>query len=118
MLKSRHDKLELLGQVDRKSYRGIAVLENKLYNVPVFHHKPHRVDFFCAIHKQEDSSNQPGSSSIFIRELDQIYTVGQIEPKLDVYNPQSRYFQNFIKQRSKSYVIRFLEEADNNTINF
>ena len=55
ILKGVHDKLELLGQVDRKSYKGIAVLENKLYNVPVFYHKPHRVDFFCAIHKQEDS---------------------------------------------------------------
>lgn len=57
-----------------------------------------------------------GENMIAIRELDSMFTVGQIEPKLEVYNPQSRYFQNFIKSRSKAYIIRFLQE--NKTINF
>ena len=59
-----------------------------MYNAPVFYHKAPRTDFFCTVHKQTDNV----SSSIFIRELDSLYTVGQIEPKLEVYNPQSRHF--------------------------
>ena len=84
-MKSRGDKIDLLGQVDLKKYKGQAVLENKMYNAPVFFHyiKPPRTDFFCTIHKQADNT----TSNIFIRELDSMYTVGQVEPKLEVYNP-------------------------------
>jgi len=47
-----------------------------------------------------------------LRELESLYSLGQIEPKLEVYNPQSRDFQNFIKKRCKAYIIRLLEEND------
>ncbi len=33
-----------------------------------------------------------------------------------MHNPQSRQYQNFVKQRSKAYIIRFLQE--NKIINF
>jgi hypothetical protein len=48
--------------------------------------------------------------------MDNLYAVGQIEPKQEVYNPQSRYYQNYIKSRSKAYIIRLLQE--NKVINF
>lgn len=91
---------------------GITVLENKMYNAPLFYHSSSRTDFFCSLVQVKQGKDQ----RIVIRELDSMYTVGQIEPKLEVYNPQSRYFQNFIKQRAKAYIIRFLQE--NETIKF
>ena len=78
-----------------------------MYNAPVFYHAPNRQDsyFFCSL-----VSTQNNEKRIYLRELDNLYTVGQIEPKLEVYNPQSRDFQNFIKKRSKAYIIRLLQE--------
>lgn len=35
---------------------------------------------------------------------------------MEVYNPQSRTYQQFIKRRTQAYVIRFLQE--NERINF
>jgi len=93
------------------AYKGLAVMENKMYNAPVFFHTPGRTDFFCSI-----SKSRQGDQRIVVRELDSLYTVGQIEPKIFVYNPTSREYQNFIKSRSKSYIIRFLQE--NKFINF
>mmetsp|Transcript_2123 Transcript_2123/g.2014 ORF Transcript_2123/g.2014 Transcript_2123/m.2014 type:complete len:88 (-) Transcript_2123:184-447(-) len=43
--------------------------------------------------------------------------MGQQEPKIEVYNPQSRQYQHFIKRRTQAYVIRFLQE-NNNHISF
>lgn len=62
---------------------GITVLENKMYNAPLFFHQSSRTDFFCSLVKTKQSQEQ----RIVIRELDSLYTVGQIEPKLEVYNP-------------------------------
>ena len=51
-----------------------------------------------------------GNNQIFVRELQEMYLMGQIEPKsnIEVYNPQSRQYQHFIKKRTQAYVIRFL----------
>jgi len=82
ILKGQHDKLELLGQVDLNHFKGLAVLENKMYNAPVFFHTPAMTDFFCSLIKRKN-----GEFQVAIREMDSLYTVGQIEPKLEVYNP-------------------------------
>lgn len=104
-------RLDLLGQIDTNQYQGITVLENKMYNAPVFYHNSNRTDFFCSLVLSKSNEQR-----IVIREMDGIYNVGQIEPKLEVVNPQSRYFQNLDKQRAKAYIIRFLQE--NKTIKF
>ena len=106
-------KLDLLGQINTKKYQGISVLENKMYNAPVFYHQSNRQDFFCCL---VQGTNESDDKKIIIRELDSVYTVGQIEPKLEVYNPTSRYFQTFLKQRAKAYIIRLLQ--DNETVKF
>lgn len=31
-----------------------------------------------------------------------------------MFNPQSRHYQHFIKRRTQAYVVRFLQENDNN----
>ena len=65
-------------------FNGIALLENNLYNAPVFYHRMPSTtnDFFCSIIKQAS-----GEQRIVIRGLNSFYTVGQIEPKREVYNP-------------------------------
>ena len=82
-----------------------------MYYCPVFYHKPQRSDFLCVFHKDKN-----GKQSIIVRELSEMYVMGQEEPKIEVYNPQSRTYQHFIKRRTQAYVIRFLQE--NNLISF
>ena len=72
VLKARGEKIDLLGQVDLKKYKGQAVLENKMYNAPIFYHKAPRTDFFCVMHKPKNSTQ----INIQLRELDSVYTVG------------------------------------------
>lgn len=60
------------------------MLENNMYNAPVFYHRMPSTsnDFFCSIIKQPNNERR-----IVIRSLNSLYTVGQIEPKREVYNP-------------------------------
>jgi hypothetical protein len=51
ILKSSKERLDLLGQVDTSNYKGLTVLENKMYNAPVFYHSPGRCDFVCSLVK-------------------------------------------------------------------
>ena len=112
ILKKKGEKIPLLGQIDTKPYKGLTVMENNMYYCPVFYHKPQMNDFLCVVHK-----DKKGNSSIIIRDLQDLYVMGQEEPKLEVYNPQSRQYQHFIKRRTQAYVIRFLQE-NNNYISF
>ncbi len=40
ILKQPRERLDLLGQVDTSVFKGLTVLENKMYNAPVFFHTP------------------------------------------------------------------------------
>lgn len=97
VLKKKGEKIPLLGQIDPKQYRGITVLENNMYYCPAFYHRAPRNDFLCLLHQDKH-----GSPQIYLRELQEVYLVGQLEPKvnMDVYNPQSRTYQHFIKRRT------------------
>lgn len=112
ILKSANAKLPLLGNIDKSQFQGIAMLSNKLYRAPVFFHRPQHTDFFCSFFQ-----DRKGSKHIILREIQSIYSVGQIEPIQAVYNPQSRCYQNYIKQHSKAYILRFLKE-NNNRLDF
>jgi hypothetical protein len=76
-----------------------------MYNAPVFYHSADRQDFFCCVHLHKNDFRE-----VIVRELDNLYTVGQIEPKKEVLNPQSRNYQNFIKKQCTAYIIRDLSE--------
>ena len=90
-------------------YKGLTVLENNMYYCPVFYHKAPRNDFLAITHLDKH-----GNPTIYIRELTDMYLMGQIEPKtnMEVYNPQSRQYHHFIKRRTQAYVIRFLQENE------
>jgi hypothetical protein len=66
-------KLELLGQINTDEYQGISVLENKMYNAPVFFHQANRTDFFCCL---VQNGSEADDKRIIIRELDSVYSVG------------------------------------------
>lgn len=54
------DRLEmLLGQVDKSKFNGITLLENNLYNAPVFYHRMPSTsnDFFCSVFKRRDKDD-------------------------------------------------------------
>lgn len=48
------DRLPLIGQIDRKKYQGMTILENNLYRVPACYHKPKSTDFLCVVHKDKN----------------------------------------------------------------
>lgn len=54
---------------------------------------------------------------MYIREMKQIYTLGQQEPKEEVYSPQSRPYGAFLKRRVQAFALKILENC-NNRINF
>jgi hypothetical protein len=82
VMKKKGEKLELLGQIAHEDFKGITILENNMYNAPVFYHAADRQDFFCSVHL-----NKKNTREVIVRELENLYTVGQIEPKKEVLNP-------------------------------
>lgn len=73
VLKKHLEKLDLLGQVDKSKYNGITLLENNMYNAPVFYHRmpSTSTDFFCSMIKQRNNERR-----IVIRALNSFFTVG------------------------------------------
>ena len=52
-----------------------------------------------------------------LREIPFIYTMGQIEPKMEIFNPQSRQYNTFVKERAQKYVYKVLK-MKGGTVNF
>jgi len=50
---------------------------------------------------------------MYLREIKQIYTVGQIEPKDEVYAPQSRAHGTFLKRKVQAFALKLLERYNN-----
>jgi hypothetical protein len=48
-----------------------------------------------------------------LRKIDQIYVVGQEEPKEEVYNTQSRQYNNIVKRMIQSYIFKLLAQNKN-----
>ena len=82
ILKNQSSKLPLLGGIDKSLFKGITVMTNNLYHVPVFYHRPKSSDFFCSVFQ-----DKKGQKHIVLREIQDVFAVGQLEPKVPVYNP-------------------------------
>ena len=52
-MKQKWEKLDTLGQVDKDKFNGLTILENNMYNAPVFYQKNPSTnnDFFCSLIK-------------------------------------------------------------------
>lgn len=60
-----------------------------------------------------------GKEGVFIREVEHLYVIGQEEPKLEVYPPQSKQFNNYLKKKIQTYTYKLYNEIGFNAgINF
>ena len=104
-------KLPLLGQIDQNEIKGINIIDNNMYRAPVFYEKishpnsaintslnKKRYNFLITFTKNEN-----GQKIFHIRELEHLYTVAQEEPKIEVYPPQSRQYNTFLKNKIETY---------------
>mmetsp|Transcript_29419 Transcript_29419/g.29025 ORF Transcript_29419/g.29025 Transcript_29419/m.29025 type:complete len:87 (+) Transcript_29419:3-263(+) len=53
-----------------------------------------------------------------LREMKQIYTVGQLEPKEEVFAPQSRNYNVFLKNRVRAFALRLIQNRPRQKISF
>lgn len=95
------EKLPLIGQIDRKQFQGLTILENNLYRAPAVYHKPKTTDFLCVV--------LGDTKQMYLREMKQIYTLGQVEPKMEVYAPGSRAHSLFLKKKVQIFALKLLE---------
>ena len=93
-----------MGRLDPDQFQGLTLLENNLYKAPVLFHPPARGDFLLVVHTEANRMRR-----FHIRELKALYTVGQIEPRMQPYNPGTRDFKRASKQRLACYALRLLE---------
>lgn len=91
--------IPLIGQLTNDKFIGITILENNLYYAPIFVHKAPETDFVLVTYSSSD-----GSKKHYLRKIDYIYTVGQIEPKVEVFNPSCRSLTSFIRKSIKHVI--------------
>jgi hypothetical protein len=120
ILLNSNQKLPLIGQIDLNELKGLSIIDNKMYRAPVFYEKLKNPTL--NISNQETGGkkyynflitfkkSKIGKEGFYIRELDHLYTVGQEEPKIEVYPPQSRQYCNFLKNKIKTYTFKLYDE--------
>ena len=123
-------KLPLIGQIDQSEIKGMNIIDNNMYKAPVFYEKisypnsakntsldgpnKKRYNFLITF-----SKNEKGQKYFQIRELENLYTVSQEEPKVEIYPPNSRQFNNFLKSKIETYTYKYYNEIGNKSlINF
>jgi len=74
------EKIPLIGSLTDKKIVGLAIIENNIFHAPVFKHKLPATDFLLV--RKDDK--------MYLRKIDYLYTVGQIEPKIEIFSPHSR----------------------------
>jgi len=85
----------------------VQALDNNLFRAPIFKHQVPETDFLII----------RSGRKAYIREIPAIYAVGQIQPKLEVYAPNSRAANNYIKNRLQAYIYRlFMKKSTNHRL--
>lgn len=115
-----NQKLPLIGQIDQNELKGLSVIDNKMYRAPVFYEKltnPTVVENKANETKKKYynflitfKKSKEGKESFFLRELDNNYVVAQEEPKIEVYPPQSRQYNLFLKKKIQTYTYKLYDE--------
>lgn len=75
-------------------------LDNNLYRAPVFSHKVPETDFLLI--------RQPGKKKMILREIPAVFTVGQIQPRVEVPAPRSKLATQLTKARIQGYIYRLI----------
>ncbi|CAD8107723.1 unnamed protein product [Paramecium primaurelia] len=95
----KNGAIPLQGQLTDERLIGIAVIENDLYRAPIFKQKLPITDFLL-VRTRVDNCHYKYT----LRPIDCIYLVGQIEPKVEIFTPQSRPLGTFLKNCLKTYI--------------
>ena len=113
-------KLPLIGQIDQNEIKGMNIIDNNMYKAPAFYEKisypnsaknttidpqKKRYNFLITF-----SKNEKGQKYFQIRELENLYTIAQEEPKVEVYPPNSRQFNTFLKSKIETYTYMYYNE--------
>jgi hypothetical protein len=98
------DQLPLLGQLSSSKLEGLAILENNLYRAPVVKQKSKKNDFVLI------RVVEKGEAKYYLRKINTIFVVGQMQPKSEVFCPYSRHFRLFLKKLLKFYINKCFRE--------
>ncbi len=122
------NKNPLLGHIDQNELKGLTVIDNNMYRAPAFYEKVVKSSNTNSPDKKEKKymnflvtfkKGKDGKEGVFIRELEHLYVIGQEEPKIEVYPPQSKQFNNFLKKKIQTYTYKLYNEIGFNAgINF
>uniref|UniRef100_A0A0N5C2L4 DUF3591 domain-containing protein n=1 Tax=Strongyloides papillosus TaxID=174720 RepID=A0A0N5C2L4_STREA len=82
----------------------IQSLENNMYSVPIFQHKPKCTDFLLIRTKEE----------FFIRKHPALFVVGQEHPSFEVPSPNSKAATNFFKDFIMAFIYRLFSNSTEN----
>ncbi|EJT99982.1 hypothetical protein DACRYDRAFT_117598 [Dacryopinax primogenitus] len=83
----------------------VPTLYNNLIRAPLFRHKPYATDFLVV------RSTQNGETKYFLREIKNLFVVGQTYPVVPVPGPHSRAITTTIKKRLEGIVYRLLKKS-------
>lgn len=81
-------------------------ISNSMYRAPLFQHKAKPTDFLVV-----RSSTGSGGSNYYLRNIENLYVVGQQLPSVDVPGPHSRKITTVAKNRMKMLVYRLLKKS-------
>ena len=84
----------------------VRTLHNSMFRAPIFKHEPKNTDFLVV-----RSSTGVGGFSWHIRNIDNLFAVGQQFPSMDVPGPHSRKVTNAAKNRMKMIAYRKIRHS-------
>lgn len=88
----------------------LAVMESNLFRVPLYCQSSKHTDFLMIKYQKQN-----GKFIWYLRYIDNLYTTGQIEPKLEVMAPNARNTNAFHQKRIQAFIYNTLL-ANNNKI--
>ncbi|KAI1323526.1 hypothetical protein F5Y16DRAFT_335623 [Xylariaceae sp. FL0255] len=83
----------------------VPTLYNGMYRAPIFKHEPRPNDFLLGY-----TTNTSDGPRWFVRNIDHVYTVGQVFPILEVPGPHARKVTNNSKSRLKMIAYRMMRQ--------
>ncbi|KAF9015586.1 atypical/TAF1 protein kinase [Cyathus striatus] len=83
----------------------VPALYNNLVRAPLFRHKPYNSDFLVV------RSTVKGETKYFLREIKNLFVVGQTYPVTEVPGPHSRKITNTIKYRLQIIAFKLLKKS-------
>ncbi|KAF8973618.1 TAF1 transcription initiation factor TFIID subunit TAF1 [Flammula alnicola] len=83
----------------------IPALYNNLMRAPLFRHKPYQTDFLVV------RSTIKGETKYYLREIKNLFVIGQTYPVTEVPGPHSRKITNTIKYRLQIIAFKLLKKS-------